>query len=231
MQEIEPGAAFENFPWAINNSDEIAGSFVDPLDGQSHAFAWTQANGLKDLGVLPGGWSEAIGINKSGDVVGFARDASNAGYSVIWRQRGTIQKLTSLAGVGLNEAATGINTSGEIAANGAKPYLLKPTWVNLSSKNVNFGSWVVGQTSTVKSITLTNLGKTPLAISSIKMTGVDNKDFSETNTCGSSLAGGAKCVIKITFSPKATGVRDATIYVTDSDWTSPQHISLTGTGS
>lgn len=232
MRELVPNSGFQGYQAvAINDSDEVVGSFDDPTDNQIHAFLWTQANGLKDLGVLPGGWSEAMGINKSGDVVGFARDGNNAGYSVIWTQGRTIQKLAPLAGVGLNGAATGINTSGEIAANGSKPYLLKPTWVKFTSKNVNFGSWLVGQTSTTKSVTLTNLGSMPLAINSITISGMNSKDFSENNTCGSSLAGGAKCVIKLTFSPKATGVRDATIYVTDSDWTSPQHISLTGTGS
>ena len=232
MQELAPGSGLQGYgAVAINDSDEVIGYFVDPTDNESHAFLWTQANGLKDLGVLPGGWSEAIGINNSGDIVGFARDAKGSGYSVIWRQGGTIQELTHLAGVGLNEAASGINTAGQIAANGSKPYMLTPTWVKLSAKSVKFGSWPVGQTSTGKSVTLTNLGSKPLAISSITIGGVNAGDFSEKNTCGSSLAAEAKCIIKITFTPTATGARYATIYVADSDWTSPQQVSLTGTGN
>jgi probable HAF family extracellular repeat protein len=231
MQELSPGSGLQGYgAMAINDSDEVIGSFGDPTDNQSHGFLWTQANGLKDLGVLPGGSSQAIGINNSGDVVGVARDAKGSGYSVIWRQGGTIQKLGPLAGVGLKSVATGINTSGEIAANGSALYRLKPTWVKLSPIGVNFGSWPVGQTSTVKIVALTNLGSTPLAIS-ITLGGGNAGDFSEKIPCGSSLAAGAKCLIKITFTPTATGARGATINVSDSDWTSPQQVFLAGTGS
>jgi len=83
----------------------------------------------------------------------------------------------------------------------------------------------------VKSVTLTNLGSKPLAISGITISGANPGDFSEKNTCGSWLAAEAKCVIKITFTPTATGAKYATIYVADSDWTSPQQVSLTRTGS
>jgi hypothetical protein len=184
------------------------------------------------LGTLESGWSEALGINNSGDIVGFGRNAQQTdGFALIWRQGGTIQKLGPLAGVGLNEAASGINTSGQIAANGSKPYLLTPTWVKLAPTSVKFGFWPVGQTSTVKSIKLTNLGSAPLAIGSITISGANLGDFSEKNACSSSLAAGANCVIRITFTPTATGGRYATIYVADSDWTSPQRVSLTGTGS
>ena len=108
--------------------------------------------------------------------------------------------------------------------------MLKPTWVKLTPTSVNFGSWPVGQTSKVRNLALTNLGSTPLAFS-ITIGGADSGDFSAKSTCGSSVAAGAKCVIKITFTPTATGARSATIYVADSDWTSPQQVSLTGTGS
>ena len=232
MQDIDPGAAFENFPWAINNSDEIAGSFVDPLDGQNHAFAWTQATGIRDLGALEGGWSEALGINDSGNIVGFGRNAIQTdGFALIWRSGTPIQKLGPLAGIMLNEAATGINTSGQIAANGAKPKLLTPTWVKVSTHKLSFGSWPVGQTSNMKTVILTNIGSTPLTINGITIIGTNPGDFAQANTCGSSLAANAKCAIRVTFTPTAKGNRTAIIHVADSDRTSPQKIDLTGTGT
>lgn len=230
MQELEPGSSFESSAAAINKSDQVVGYFISPADNQSHGFIWSQATGLKDLGTLGTGWSEALGINDSGDVVGFARNATLTGFVIIWRQGGTIQKLTPLAGVTLNESATGINTSGQISANGGKPNLLTPTWVKFSSKKLNFGSWPVGQTSTTKTVTLTNIGSTPLTIAGITIMGANSGDFAQVNTCGSSVAAKAKCLIHVTFTPSATGIRNGFINIADSDRTSPQKIALTGTG-
>jgi hypothetical protein len=43
-------------------------------------------------------------------------------------------------------------------------------------------------------VTLTNVGKTTLHITSMTIT----EDFSQTNNCGSSLAAGASCTIMVT---------------------------------
>jgi len=91
MQELLPNETFESFPWAINDSDQVAGAFNDPQDTQSHAFSWTPSTGLQDLGTLGSGFSEALAINDSGDVVWIARTADNTGYSVIWKKGGTIR--------------------------------------------------------------------------------------------------------------------------------------------
>lgn len=134
MQQIEPSNNFPSYAWAVNDSDQVVGEFNDPQDNNEfHGFLWTQANGLQDLGTLGSGWSEALGINASGDVVGFARagNADKTGYAVMWKNRGTIEELATLVKpkdpVLLPLAATGINSTGQIAANGNKPvYLLTP---------------------------------------------------------------------------------------------------------
>ena len=229
MQELEPGSTFESFAFGINDSDEIIGEFINPTDSQFHAFMWTQTSGLRDLGVLTGGWSEALGINDSGNVVGFSRDASGKGYGTIWRDGGAIQKLGLLASVGLNAAATGINKSGQIAANGATPYLLTPTWVKLSAQKINFGSVSLGQQLT-KRLVLTNLGTAPLTIHSITVAGTNATDFAEVNTCGSLVPAQGKCFINVTFMPKVIGTRTASLNIADSDRASPQSVNLTGNG-
>jgi hypothetical protein len=76
-------------------------------------------------------------------------------------------------------------------------------------------------------VTLTNNGGATLSITSI--TGSAN--FSQTNNCGSSLAAGASCTINVAFQPQGTGVLTGSITITDSVATSPQKISLTGTGT
>jgi hypothetical protein len=75
-----------------------------------------------------------------------------------------------------------------------------------------------------KSVTLANVGKTTLNITNITIAGTD-ADFSQTNTCGSSLAGGASCTITVT--PRADGLRDpGAVQISDNGGASPQYVYL-----
>lgn len=63
----------------INDRGQVVG-YADPDGGfaEPHAFLWTKASGMEDLGVLPGdSVSTAFGINRCGEVVGVST-ASNA---------------------------------------------------------------------------------------------------------------------------------------------------------
>ncbi len=99
------------------------------------------------------------------------------------------------------------------------------TSVRLSAADVAFPQEPVGGTSTPQQVTLTNTGTTALAISSIAA----SWQFSETNTCGSTVKAGASCTISIAFAPTQVGLQAGTVTITDSDPTSPQVVSLTGT--
>jgi len=83
-------------------------------------------------------------------------------------------------------------------------------------------------------ITIANPSGTPITISGKpKISGADVTDFAETTTCPLSphtLVAGAGCSISVTFDPKATGARSATISLKDSVPGSPQAIALGGTG-
>ncbi|HXJ91860.1 MAG TPA: choice-of-anchor D domain-containing protein [Terriglobia bacterium] len=104
------------------------------------------------------------------------------------------------------------------------------TAVSLSRSSITFVSRKVGTTSSTQTITLTNLGN-KLTLKSITITGTNPGDFAQTNTCGTSVAGGASCTINVTFTPTATGTRSASVTLSDSDPTSPQNVSLSGTGT
>lgn len=97
----------------------------------------------------------------------------------------------------------------------------------LSVASLSFGNVAVGATSTSQSLTLANPGTAPLAITSIAA----SNGFSETNSCGSSLAVGATCTIAVTFSPAWTGATTGSLTVTDNAAGSPQTVSLSGTGA
>ena len=75
--------------------------------------------------------------------------------------------------------------------------------VSLSRTTVTFANQKVGTTSAAQTVTLSNTGSAPLAISSI----VANGDFLQTSTCGSGVAAGAACSISVRFRPTATGTR------------------------
>jgi probable HAF family extracellular repeat protein len=105
------------------------------------------------------------------------------------------------------------------------------TTAKLSLTSLNFGAVVLGTSSPAKTVTLTNVGTTTLTMSGIAITGTTAGNFSQTHTCGSSLAAGASCSISVTFKPTASGARAATLSVTDNAPGSPQTVSLTGIGT
>ena len=100
----------------------------------------------------------------------------------------------------------------------------------LPAAGLAFGSVGVGSTSAPQTATLSNAQNTTLNISSIGFTGTNPGDFSQTNTCGSSLAAGQSCSISVAFAPTATGARSAILTATDDAGNSPQTINVTGTG-
>jgi hypothetical protein len=95
----------------------------------------------------------------------------------------------------------------------------------LSAASLSFVAQI-GTTST-QTVTLTNLGNTALTISGIGTTG----DFSETNTCPSTLASTASCAISVSFAPSNNGNQTGLLTVADNDVLSPQTAALTGFGS
>jgi uncharacterized repeat protein (TIGR03803 family) len=104
------------------------------------------------------------------------------------------------------------------------------TTAKLTPTSLNLGTVTTGTASPAKTVTLKNVGTASLTISDIAITGTDPGDFSQTHTCGSSLAAGASCTISVTFKPTATGARSAALGVTDSGGGSPQSVTLSGTG-
>jgi len=101
-----------------------------------------------------------------------------------------------------------------------------------SPSSLSFPSTLVKTASAPLTVTLSNPGGVALTISSINITGQNASDYALTaNTCGSSLAVGAKCTMTVTFTPAAVGSRTASILVTDNACMSPQSVPLSGKGT
>ena len=99
--------------------------------------------------------------------------------------------------------------------------------VSLSPTSLTFGNENVDTTSPAQTVTLTNTGSGPLTITSISTTG----NYSQTNTCGVSVAAGANCAISVSFTPVITGTNSGTVVIADNASNSPQTVTLTGTGT
>jgi hypothetical protein len=102
--------------------------------------------------------------------------------------------------------------------------------VQLSPASLSFAGQATGTKSSAQTVTLTNTGGTALSISSITIGGAEAGEFAETNDCGTTLASGASCTISVTFAPTAGGTVTATLAVGDSAGSSPQVVSLSGSG-
>ena len=110
--------------------------------------------------------------------------------------------------------------------NGVGVFGLLQSASELSPSNLAFGAEVVSATSAAQPVMLTNRGGSALTISSVATSG----DFTQTNTCGTSVGVRASCTISITFVPTQGGSRTGTLTVSDSAPGSPHRVALSGTG-
>jgi probable HAF family extracellular repeat protein len=92
-----------------NDIGTVVGESALPGDVVSHAFAWTHATGMVDLGSPLGGESIAYGVNNSGMVVGqtWNPDASVA-HAFVWTASGGTLDITPTA----QATATGVTDGG-----------------------------------------------------------------------------------------------------------------------
>jgi len=94
--------------------------------------------------------------------------------------------------------------------------------------SLGFGKVKVNTSSTLTT-TLKNVGLTALNITAFTITGNQPGDFTFQSFCPASLAPGSSCTINVTFTPKATGNRDAKLNLIGND--EAEFVPLTGTGT
>jgi Abnormal spindle-like microcephaly-assoc'd, ASPM-SPD-2-Hydin len=165
---------------------------------------------------IEGTGSQTIGLARWGDYTAMQVDPSDD--CTFWyvdqyeKVSGTFNWATSIGSF----AFTGCSGGGGPA-------------VTLVPTALVFAKIVVGHTSTGKNVTLTNSGNATLNITSITTSG-DFAQVTSTKPCGSTLAAGANCIIRVTFTPTQLGARTGNITITDNASNSPQTVPLSGTG-
>ena len=104
--------------------------------------------------------------------------------------------------------------------------------VSLSPSSLNFGTVRTGNTSTAKTVTLTNSGTTTLKLTGLSISG--NFAFaSGAGACTSStqLTPSGHCTIYVVFKPTSRGSKSGSVRISDNALNSPQSVSLSGSGN
>lgn len=132
--------------------------------------------------------------------------------------------LTS--GRALADGGMGVTSVCCVVINAASIYT--PLTMTFSATSLSFGVLQIGLTSAPQTVTVTNVSSHSVTFTSIASSG----DFSQTNTCPTTLNTGQSCTITVSFTPAAAGVRNGAVTLKDNDPGSPtQTITLTGTGA
>ncbi len=175
-----------------------------------------------------------IAVSVTGSASGDYSQANTCGTSVAAAGTCTITLTFKPTAVGTRTASISIadNATGSpqtVSLSGTGAAVPAPI-VSFSPTSLTFASTTVGTSATAQTVTLTNTGNASLTITSITLGGTNPGDFSQTNTCGTSVAAAAKCTVTVTFKPTAKLARSATLSVADSAAGSPQSVALSGTG-
>jgi hypothetical protein len=109
--------------------------------------------------------------------------------------------------------------------------VLTDNFISLTPSVLAYGKQTSGATYKVtKTSTLKNNGTTSYTVGAIAFVGASNTDFTQTNTCGTTVAAGKTCTISVTFIPTASEVANAQLTITASNG-SIIGIQTTGSGN
>ena len=124
-----------------------------------------------------------------------------------------------------NSVSTGGSATVALSGSAAVPTM------TLSATAVSFPAILTGVTSPAQSLTLTNTGTVAVTIGSITIGGANSSAFSETTTCGATLAAGASCSVALEFATNTAGSDSGTLTIADNTSAGTAVVSLAGTAT
>jgi probable HAF family extracellular repeat protein len=116
IRSLAADGVVHSVAWDINDDGTAVGWF--DLDGNGaqprKAFVWAAGQTYFDLGAILGGeGSQALAINKKGQVVGWVNDSASTGHAFLWSLSDGLIALP-LPGGAIQMVADGINDHGEV---------------------------------------------------------------------------------------------------------------------
>jgi hypothetical protein len=189
-------------------------------NGTSNAIAWTI--------MRPELVDNEKGVNNA---ILYAYDANNLGTELYNSSQNAARDTAGPAvKFGVPTVVNGkayVGTQSGLYVYGMCPCINGPSNATLSPASLTYATQVINTSSAAQPATLTNTGNIAISITSIATTG----PFSQTNNCGTTLAGNATCTINVVFTPTKAGTQTGTLTVTDNAPNSPQTTTLSGIGT
>jgi uncharacterized repeat protein (TIGR01451 family) len=102
--------------------------------------------------------------------------------------------------------------------------------LSLSPNSLTFSGQAVGTTSAAQAVTITNTGTADLHVSTVSTSGANAGDFSASPSGCATVAPNGTCTISVKFTPSASGGRSATLNIASDAPSTPDQVSLSGTG-
>ena len=202
--------------WLISNSGEL---ILDPSGHATYTDTVVPLDGFNGtVNFTYGGVSEIPGLSAALAPTTIDNGSGSTAFSITAAPSitpGTYQ-VTLLA----NSGAT---------TRTATAFLSVPTTsLRFSTVSLIFPDQQVNTTGNPMTVLIGNFGRSPVNISSIVSS---SPVFADTSTCPASLAAGQTCTISVTFTPAAATNYSQTLTISDGDPTSPQIVSMAGTGT
>ncbi len=105
--------AYYSNAFGVNAVGDVVVGGTIVTSGATHAFRWTQAGGMIDLGTLGGAQSVANGVNAAGDVVVGSSATGSATHAFRWTAAtNTMTDLGTLGGT--SSVSRGVNAAGDV---------------------------------------------------------------------------------------------------------------------
>jgi hypothetical protein len=236
-------ASSSNSPYVASNlTDPDASTYWEGANGSFPQWAQVDLGQNYSLGKvvlkLPPAtaWSartETLSVQGSTDGSNFSTIVGSAGYTFDPNTNSNTATITF-------NAATAryvrVNITANSGWNGAQlsDFQVFPSGggastatLSTSPTSLTYPSQALNTASNAQTVTVTNTGNATATLSGITITG----DFSQTNTCGTSIAAGTSCTVSVTFKPTASGTRTGNLTVAGNASNGTSTVALTGTGA
>jgi hypothetical protein len=194
-------------------------------NGTSHGIVWA-IDRPEALGSQPGTGAAVLYAYDATNVATMLYSSSQALSHAVARDRGGCANKFAVPTVANGRVYVG--TQNELDVFGLLGTGKAPS-VYLAQPCYTFAASAIG-TTVREAIKMVNSGTAKLTISSIAVTGNNAADFSQTNTCPSSLEAGKSCVITVSFDASVLGPEWAYVMITDNAVGSPHNIYVIGVG-
>jgi CubicO group peptidase (beta-lactamase class C family) len=165
------------------------------------------------------------GNSSDGEIITFQNGGNNAVLGTAKLTGGVATLTATVPDPKLNQFTASYPGDTYLNASSSPQVAITPssTSATVSPSSLNFPSTAIGATSATQSSTFTNTGTTTLTIGLLTVNG----PFTQTNTCGGSVAAGVTCTFSVAYKPTVAG--NATGSVDISDEAGDQIITLNGT--